>query len=139
MRFIIRPGRRSASTTAAEQPIPPVKQAQSRPTPPTREYPQLARWVLWGVHGVLLTLLLIFSHHYWLAEDRGRHKVGELRLAVQAQQDTNARLEQRNAALDQTIDRLKLGSAALEEHARYDLGMIRRGETFVRLLEPETR
>lgn len=134
MRFTIRPGKHSANTTVAD---PPMSQAQTLPSPPSREPGRMPGLVLTGVYSLLLVLLVVFTHQYWLAPDRGRHNVISLQSAVQAQQQTNARLEQRNDNLAQIVARLKLDNEALEEHARYDLGMIRRGETFVRLLEPE--
>ena len=54
-----------------------------------------------------------------------------------AQQAENARLEQRNQALAADVAELKSGEAAVEDRARAELGMIKPGETFYRVVEGE--
>jgi cell division protein FtsB len=54
------------------------------------------------------------------------------------QRAINERLEARNRALQAEVEDLKKGLAAIEELAREDLGMIKEGETFFRILEPAT-
>ncbi len=127
-------GMDSAPTTAAKR---TSSQAEVLPPPPMQSSDRWPKLILTGVYGILLVMLLIFSHHYWLAPDKGRHKLRDLRAALQVQHAHNAQVEQRNAELAEVINRLKRDDKALEEYARYDLGMIRRGETFVRVLPPE--
>lgn len=50
----------------------------------------------------------------------------------QAQQ--NANLAQRNALLKADINDLTIGLEAIEERARNELGLIKKGETFYRIL-----
>lgn len=50
-----------------------------------------------------------------------------------AQREVNQGLEQRNAGLDAEVRDLKSGSEAIEERARYELGMIKSGEIFVQV------
>ena len=50
---------------------------------------------------------------------------------VRAQRDENLRLEQRNASLDAEVRDPKSGNDAIEERARFELGMTRPGEIFV--------
>jgi cell division protein FtsB len=56
---------------------------------------------------------------------------------VQQQARDNAGLQQRNDALAAEVEDLKSGEAAVEERARNELGMIKPGETFYRVVEPE--
>jgi cell division protein FtsB len=53
---------------------------------------------------------------------------------VQEQKDANARLRQRNGALDAEVRDLKQGVEAIEERARYELGMIRQDEIFFQVI-----
>jgi len=129
-------GMDSAPTIAAKR---ASTQAQVLDPPPVQLPDRWSGLILAGVYGTLLILLAVFSNHYWLSPDKGRHKLRDLRVTLQAQHTHNAQVEQRNAELAELIHRLKLDDKALEEHARYDLGMIRRGETFIRVLEPDAR
>jgi cell division protein FtsB len=54
---------------------------------------------------------------------------------VSAQQDKNAALEQRNVALEAEVRDLKQGLEAIEERARYELGMIKSDEVFFQVVE----
>ena len=62
----------------------------------------------------------------------------ELRQTVQQQRAENARLQQRNDALSAEVEDLKSGEAAVEERARSELGMVKPGETFYRVVEPHS-
>ena len=53
---------------------------------------------------------------------------------VQRQAETNQRLEQRNQVLKADITDLRDGQVALEERARNELGLIKKHETFFRLV-----
>ena len=84
---------------------------------------------------VLVALLLMLQVKLWVGAG-GWGEVEELEKTVAAQRGENARLEQRNAALNAEVDDLKSGRAAVEERARSELGMIKTGETFYRTVEP---
>ena len=43
---------------------------------------------------------------------------------------------ERNNALDAEVSDLKQGSAAIEERARTELGMVKKGETFFQVVAP---
>ncbi len=62
-----------------------------------------------------------------------------LQQQVQAQKAENARLSERNEALVAEVVDLKNGFEAIEERARAELGMIKPGEIFVRVLDDESR
>ena len=51
------------------------------------------------------------------------------RSEAQGQEEENARLNERNAALEAEVNDLREGLRAIEERARSELGMIVRGET----------
>jgi cell division protein FtsB len=55
---------------------------------------------------------------------------------VQEQKEANARLRQRNGALDAEVRDLKQGFDAIEERARYELGLIKQDEIFFQVVAP---
>ena len=84
-----------------------------------------------------LVLALVAFALLWQLErgEGGRVQLAELRARVAAQQAENAKLEQRNQALAADVAELKSGEAAVEDRARAELGMIKPGETFYRVVE----
>lgn len=62
--------------------------------------------------------------------------MAELEREVQKQRDRNAGLAERNAAMDAEVRDLKQGLEAVEEIARFDLGMVRKDEVFFQIVEP---
>ena len=85
----------------------------------------------------LLLLLGALQSKLWLG-DRGWPDARELQHTVDEQRAENARLQQRNDALTAEVEDLKSGETAVEERARSELGMIKPGETFYRVVEPHT-
>ncbi|HEY4555242.1 MAG TPA: cell division protein FtsB [Lysobacter sp.] len=83
---------------------------------------------------LLAALLAFLQYRLWFGAG-GNSSVAELELQVQAQIRENAGLQQRNDALAAEVEDLKSGEAAVEERARSELGMIRPGETFYRVVE----
>ena len=93
------------------------------------------RWL--SVLLVLLVAMLAFLHYrLWLGEG-GRRSVAVLAERVDQQAHETEGLQQRNDALAAEVEDLKSGEAAVEERARSELGMIKPGETFYRVVEPE--
>lgn len=84
---------------------------------------------------VLGLLLLALQYQLWVG-DGSQAEVWGLQRAVEAQQQENAELRERNQALAAEVNDLKTAEEAIEERARLELGMIREGETFYRILEP---
>jgi cell division protein FtsB len=84
---------------------------------------------------VLLAILVLLQIKLWVGEG-GWREVEQLEASVATQEAENRKLEQRNAALAAEVDDLKRGQAAVEERARAELGMIKPGETFYRVVEP---
>ena len=81
---------------------------------------------------VLLLIIALLQYPSWLGKG-GWIRVWEHERQVQAQREVNQKLEQRNAALDAEVRDLKSGYEAIEERARYELGMIKDGEVFVQV------
>ena len=82
---------------------------------------------------ILVVLLGLLQYRLWF----GKHSVLEYRqmkLEVEQQRQQNANLQQRNALLKADIQDLKIGLDAIEERARNELGLIKQGETFYRIL-----
>ena len=82
---------------------------------------------------ILGLLALSLQSQLWFT-DSGFSKTRDLRAAVAGQRLQNDTLRQRNAALDAEVINLKQGSAAAEERARTDLGMIGKQETFYQVV-----
>ncbi|MBS7456448.1 cell division protein FtsB [Coralloluteibacterium stylophorae] len=83
---------------------------------------------------LLVALLVLLQVKFWAGEG-GWREVEALEQSVARQRAENARLKLRNDALSAEVEDLKTGDAAIEERARSELGMIRPGETFYRVVE----
>ena len=90
---------------------------------------------------VIAALLLLIQYPLWLG-DGGWFKVWEREKKLAAQQKNNEERRARNAAMEGEVRDLRNGTAAIEERARYELGMIKNDEIFVQVVEkpaPGTR
>lgn len=84
---------------------------------------------------VLLFLVVVFlQYQYWFGA-AGQLEVQALQEKIAAQEQINQALAQRNQQLYAEVEDLKQGLAAVEEHARSDLGMVKPNETFYQLVE----
>lgn len=83
---------------------------------------------------VLAGVLIGLQYPLWLG-DGGLVSLWKLDREINAQKTENERLLERNYALEAEVRDLKEGSEALEERARSELGMVRRGETFYQMIE----
>lgn len=83
---------------------------------------------------LLAALLAWLQYTMWFGTG-GSHEVDALRAQVENQRAENLRLQQRNEALVAEVDDLKSGGAAVEERARSELGMVKPGETFYRVVD----
>jgi len=84
---------------------------------------------------VFLVLVVLIQYPLWFGRG-GWLKVHEMGLQLEAEQKTNAVLRARNDKLAAEVKDLKEGAGALEERARYELGMIKDGEVFVQIVDP---
>ena len=83
---------------------------------------------------VLAALLAWLQYRLWFGKG-GQGEVEALQQQVAQQAYDNTGLRQRNDVLAAEVKDLKSGEAAIEERARSELGMIRPGETFYRVVE----
>lgn len=82
----------------------------------------------------LVILVVLIQYPLWLGKG-GWLRVHELEHQVREQQRGNALLKARNDKLDAEVRDLRDGAGAVEERARYELGMIRDGEIFVQTVD----
>ncbi len=85
---------------------------------------------------VLVALLAWLQYRLWFGNG-GAREVEALQQQVREQAHANAGLKQRNDTLAAEVVDLKSGEAAVEERARSELGMIKPGETFYRVVDSE--
>ena len=83
----------------------------------------------------LAVFVLLLQYPLWLGKG-GWLRVWSLDRQVQEQKEENARLRQRNGALDAEVRDLKQGFDAIEERARYELGLIKQDEIFFQVVTP---
>jgi cell division protein FtsB len=88
------------------------------------------RWLTVG----LLALIALLQYPLWLGKG-GWLKVWDYDRQLQQQKDVTRKLEIRNAGLDAEVRDLKQGYDAIEERARFELGMIKQDESFVQIPE----
>lgn len=93
----------------------------------------MRRW--WPFALLLLALAGLQLKLWW--GDGGLHEARALEARVEEQRRENARLQQRNDALEAEVEDLKSGEAAVEDRARSELGLVKPGEVFYRVVEPE--
>lgn len=80
----------------------------------------------------LAGLLVLIQYPLWLGKG-GWLRVWELDRQLEAQQIRNRGLAERNASLEGEVGDLRQGLLAVEERARYELGMVRADEVFVQI------
>ncbi|MDP1607562.1 MAG: cell division protein FtsB [Rhodocyclaceae bacterium] len=84
------------------------------------------KWPTW----VLVALLVLLQYPLWFGKG-GWLRVQEMERQLTAQREVNQTLEARNAAHEAEVRDLKTGYEAIEERARYELGLVKEGEIFV--------
>jgi cell division protein FtsB len=86
------------------------------------------RWPTW----VLVALIVLLQYPLWLGKG-GWLRVWDMDRQLTEQREVNQKLEVRNAGLDAEVRDLKSGFDAIEERARYELGLVKPGEVFVQV------
>lgn len=82
-------------------------------------------------------LLLQLQSRVWVGEG-SIMQISRLKKLIKTERLANQRLIDRNDKLDVQVRALKHQSQALEEHARTELGMIKKDETFYLIIDPRS-
>ena len=82
----------------------------------------------------LIALIIAIQYPLWVGKGSWL-RVWEVNKQLTVQKDSNVKLAQRNAALDADVRDLKEGSAAVEERARQELGMVKPGEAYYQIVD----
>ncbi len=85
---------------------------------------------------LLVVMLLVLQYRLWVGEG-SLAEVHTQQQSIAIQKQELAQLRQRNQALQAEVEDLRQGLDAVEERARSELGMIREGEIFYQVVEPE--
>ncbi len=83
------------------------------------------KWVIL----LLVLFFMVMQYKLWVGEG-SLVEVQSLNKAIEIQQAEFETLKARNEKLEAEVRDLKTGLAAIEERARTDLGMIKKGEIF---------
>jgi len=83
---------------------------------------------------ILGLLFLVLQYDLWLGEG-SLATVWRLQKDITAQKQENKKISQRNESLFAEVNDLKKGNAAIEERARNELGMIKKGETYIQVVD----
>ena len=84
----------------------------------------------------LAALLLLIQYPLWLGKG-GWLAVADLESQLDSSRGKTDQLKARNAKLESEVRDLKDGLGAVEERARYELGMIKSNEIFVQVLRKD--
>ena len=85
------------------------------------------------INTILLILLVLLQHRVWTGHG-SVPEVRDLKARLKAQVEENNKLEERNHTLGAEVLDLKQGLEAIEERARSEMGMIKKDETFFRII-----
>lgn len=84
--------------------------------------------------GILAGLIVLIQYPLWLGKG-GWLRAWEVDRQLSAQKAKNVQLEVRNVGLAAEVRDLKQGTEAIEERARYELGMVRGDEVFFQVVD----
>jgi cell division protein FtsB len=84
-----------------------------------------------------VALIAAIQYPLWLGKG-GWLRTWDLDRQLAAQRTHNAQLQARNDALEAEVLDLKSGYEAIEERARFELGMIRQDEAWFQFVKPES-
>jgi cell division protein FtsB len=84
---------------------------------------------------VLLVLLVLIQYPLWWGHG-GWLRVHELQQELAQQLKKNSDEKERNERIQGEVQDLQNGTAAVEERARYEMGMVKDSEVFVQFVSP---
>jgi len=79
-------------------------------------------------------MLAMLQYDLWIG-DGSMASVWRLQHTMDNQRAENSRLKSRNDGLAAEVEDLKSGLSAIEERARSELGMIKKDETFIQVVD----
>lgn len=82
----------------------------------------------------LIVILAVLQYDLWIG-DGSMASAWQLQRTIDQQRAENEGLKSRNDGLTAEVQDLKSGLSAIEERARSELGMIKKGETFVQVVD----
>jgi cell division protein FtsB len=82
----------------------------------------------------LILALIGLQYKLWLGDGSIAQWI-QLEEKLHAQEEENKKLSARNRAIEADIVELKSGDQALEEQARFELGMVKDGEVYYHFAE----
>lgn len=85
---------------------------------------------------LLLLIFLALQYRLWVGEG-SYAEVRHLQQEIANKKADLERMEKENQELRAEIEDLKKGLEAIQERARSELGMIKEGETYFQIVEPE--
>ncbi len=85
--------------------------------------------------GIFIILLVLLQYQLWLGDGSYFH-AWRLREQLIKEQKTSQTMTERNQVLNAQVQDLKQGHVAIEELARNELGMVKKGETFYQVVTP---
>ncbi|MGR9073237.1 MAG: septum formation initiator family protein [Gammaproteobacteria bacterium] len=84
--------------------------------------------------GFLLVVTLVLQYRLWVGEG-SIQQIREYQEQIDALEKEARIKKERNEAIYAEVVDLKKGQEALEESARYELGMVKQEETFFQIIE----
>lgn len=87
---------------------------------------------------ILLAVLLVLQYRLWFGPGSWE-EITRLRREIAQQEATNAELRARNERLSKEVSSLKTDLSTVEERARRELGLIKKGETFYLIVDEDKK
>ena len=87
---------------------------------------------------ILGTLILLVQIPLWFGKG-GWFRAWQLEETVSREKEKNTQLELRNGGLAAEVKDLKTGTDAVEERARYELGMVKKDEVFYQVVDDKAK
>ena len=82
---------------------------------------------------IFIVLIVLIQYPLWAGRG-GWYNVFQLSSEYQAQKEINVELKKQNDALRAEVNDLKNGTDAIEEKAREELGMVKKGEIYFQVI-----
>lgn len=83
---------------------------------------------------ILVSLFVLLQYDLWFSQS-SLPSYWQLQQSIDQQRQNNQQLKERNASLEAEVKDLKTGLHAVEERARSELGMVKKGEVFIQVAD----